>query len=104
MKKPKPEPNDLRSLFRLRHLHSLERETDSLIKETESLTHRVENQCGRRRSTLRANIMKMEEEVSELPVGQDDGALGRLADLHAKLDSEMSACPSDRIPGSEGDK
>ena len=104
MKKPKPEPNDLRSLFRLRHLHSLERETDSLIKETESLTHRVENQCGRRRSTLRANIMKLEEEVAELPAGQDDGTLGRLSDLHKQLDEELPGCPSDRVPGSEDDE
>ena len=104
MIKPKPEPNDLRSLFRLRHLHSLERETDSLIKESERLTQRVEDQCGRRRSTLRANILKLEEEVSELPAGQDDGALGRLADLHTQLDEGLPGCPSDRVPGTEGDE
>ena len=93
----------LASLFRLRRLLELERNTDALVREATSLEQRLDERC-RQRSNLRAGIVKLEAETEKLPGGEQGNAPERLADLHEKLDSEMSACPSDRIPGSEGNE
>ena len=99
-KKPVRPEDGLASLFRLRRLHAVERETDGIVRDTASLESRLNARC-RQRSNLRARISKLESETEKLPGGEQEGHLERLADLHAKLDSEMSACPSDRIPESQ---